>query len=393
MPPSAPEGIRVLDLSQGIAGPYCTKLLADFGATVVKVEPPGGDPARRAGPFPDDVPHPEKSGLFLYLNTNKKGVTLDLETATGASVLKSLVGKADVVVESFLPGYLDSRGLGYATLAAFNPGLVMTSVTYFGQDGPYRDWQGCDLIVWALGGLMYMTGEAGREPLKAGGTQAEFIAGLHAAVATMGAIYLGEVSGQGQHLDVSAVESVASLTEGAALTYGYSGHVRGRDGARHHYAYPSTILPCKDGYIFVHGGGDWDAFCTFLEAPALRDPKYAGARGLADEIDALMLPFLQRHTAEELFHSAQLWRIPLSLVQDIGEVMNDPQYRERGFFVDISHPEAGRLTYPGAPFRMSASPWCGGRAPMLGEHNGEVYGEWLGLEAEDLVRLRQSGAI
>ncbi|MBI2917561.1 MAG: CoA transferase [Chloroflexi bacterium] len=393
MPPSALEGIRVLDLSQGIAGPYCAKLLADYGATVVKVEPPEGEPSRQTGPFPQDIPHPEKSGLFLSLNTNKKGVTLDLETATGADLLRSLVEVADVVVESFLPGYLASLGLGYEDLSAANPALVMTSVTYFGQDGPYRDWQGCDLVAWALGGLMHVTGEAGREPLKAGGTQAEFIAGLHATVATMGAIYFQEATGQGRHVDVSAVESVASLTEAAALTYSYSGHVRGRDGARHHYAYPSTILPCRDGHIFVHSGGDWEGFCTFLEAPALRDPRYPGARGLADEIDALMLPFLQRHTAEELFHSAQLWRIPFSLVQDVGEVMADPQYRERGFFVDIKHPQAGELTYPGAPLQMPQSPWRAGRAPLLGEHNAEVYGEWLGLEAGDVVRLRQSGAI
>jgi len=387
------EGIRVLDLSQGIAGAYCAKLLADYGATVVKVEPPEGDPLRRAGPFPGDAPHPEKSGLYLYLNTNKKGITLDLETATGASLFRRLAQGADVVVESYAPGYLDGLGLGYADLRRAKPSLLVTSVTYFGQTGPYRDWLGSDIVAWALGGLMYMTGEADREPLLAAGDQAEYISGLHAAVATMSAVYWQEATGEGQHVDVSAVESVASLTEGAALIYGYSGHIRGRDGARHHYAYPSTILPCKDGYIFVHAGGDWDAFCTFLEAPALRDRKYVGARGLADEIDALAAPYLREHTAEELFHGAQLWRIPFSLVQDVAEVVADPQYRGRGYFVDINHPEAGTWTYPGAPFRMPESPWCAGRAPLLGEHNDEVYCGWLGLDRVDLVRLRQAGAI
>ncbi|MBI2866333.1 MAG: CoA transferase [Chloroflexi bacterium] len=386
-------GLRVLDLSNGIAGAYCAKLLADFGATVVKVEPPEGDPTRRDGPFPGAIPHPEKSGLFLYLNTNKQGITLDPETETGAALLRKLGQRAQVLVESFPPGYLDRLGLGYAALVQANPALVMTSVTYFGQTGPYREWKGCDLIAWALGGLMYMTGEADREPLRVGGSQAEYIAGLHAAVATMGAVLYQEASGLGQHLDVSCVEAVASLTEGAALTYSYSGHVRGRNGARHHYAYPSTILPCRGGYIFVHAGGDWEAFCNFLEAPGLRDPKYVGARGLADEIDAQMQPFLQRHAAEEIFHQGQLWRIPFSLVQDMAEVAGDPQFRDRGFFVQTEHPEAGLLTNPGAPFRMPESPWRAGRAPLLGEHNQEVYGGWLGLEAADLALLRRRGVI
>jgi len=385
----------VLDLSENISGPYCAKLLADYGAEVIKVERPGGgDAARSIGPFLKDEPHPEKSGLFLYLNTNKKGITLNLKDRSGQGILKRLVQQADVLVQNYEPRLLPGLGLCYEELEQVKPGLIMTSISYFGQTGPYRDYKGSEMIALALGGLMYMTGAPDREPLKGSGFQAEFQAGLNAAVAAMTALYFREATGQGQHIDVSVMEVVASILEAAVLNHEYNGTVRGRAGARHHSAYPSTILPCRDGYVHVHASTDWEAFSRFMEAPGLLDPKFEGAHRLyADEMDELMLPWLLAHDADEIFTSAQTWRFPFAKVLDIDELLEDVQYKDRGFWVEVDHPIAGWLTYPGAPFKMEETPWKAGRAPLLGEHNEEIYCGRLGFTREDLVLLRESGVV
>ena len=329
------EGLRVLDLSEDISGPYCAKLLADYGAEVIKVERPGvGDAARRVGPFPNDEPHLEKSGLFLYLNTNKKGITLNLEDRSGQVILKSLVQQADVLVQNYEPPFLDKLGLRYEDLERVNPGLIMASISCFGQTGPYRDYKGSEMVALALGGLMYMTGAPDREPLKGAGSQAEYQAGLNAAVATMTAVYFREATGQGQHIDVSVVEVVASLLEAAVLNHEYNGTIRGRAGARHHSSYPSTILPCRDSYVHAHASTDWEAFSRFMEAPGLLAPKFEGAHRLyADEMDELMLPWLMAHNADDIFHSAQTWRFPFAKVLNIDEMLDDVQYQDRGFWV------------------------------------------------------------
>jgi len=396
LPNQALYGLVVLDLSENISGPYCTKLLADYGAEVIKIERPGlGDVSRRAGPFPDDQPHPERSGLFLFLNTNKKSITLNLESEDGVAIFKRLVKAADIVVENFRPGTMAVLGLDYNALAEANPALIMTSISYFGQWGPYRDFQGSDIIAQAMGGLMGLTGEAEREPLKLPLSQAEFQAGLNAAVATLCAVYFRDETGEGQQVDVSVQEAVASILEASVTTYSYSGFVRERMGARHHLQCPSRVMHTKDSFIHVQAGANWDHFATFLQTPQLMEPRLASILRYhyADEIEELIRPWLEKHEAKEAFSAAQEWRIPFALVLGVDELMADPQYQARGFFQEIDHPVSGRLTYPGPPFRMSQTPAQAGPAPLLGEHNEQIYGQRLGLSAGDLARLKENGVI
>ncbi len=396
MPDRALSGLLALDLSQNISGPYCTKLLADYGAEVIKIEKPGlGDSSRRAGPFPGDQPHPEKSGLFLFLNANKKSITLNLEVEDGLALFKRLAEGSDIVVENLPPGTMVGLGLDYEALAELNPALIMTSISYFGQWGPYRDFQGSDIIAQAMGGLMGLTGEAEREPLKLPLSQAEFQAGLNAAVATLCALYFRDETGRGQQVDVSVQEAVASILEASVATYSYSGFVRGRMGARHQLQCPSKVMRTEDGFIHVQAGANWDHFATFLDIPQLMEPRLASILRYhyADEIEGLIQSRLERREATEIFPAAQEWRIPFALVLGIDELMADPQYEARSFFQEIGHPLAGRLTYPGAPFKMSQTPHQTGRAPLLGEHNEQIYGQRLGLSAKELVKLKENGVI
>jgi crotonobetainyl-CoA:carnitine CoA-transferase CaiB-like acyl-CoA transferase len=311
--------LRVLDLSEGVAGAYCTKILADFGADVIKIERPGrGDPLRRHGPFPADVPHPEKGALFLYLNTGKKSITLDIAQRTGALLFRRLVEDTEVVVESFPPDRLAELGLAYESLARIKARLVMTSVTPFGQDGPYAGFRATNLTAFAAGGQMAVTGEPNREPLKNGGYQAEYEAGLHAFAATAVAAFSADATEVGQHIDVAAVECMAMALEPYVSSWA---HERRDISTR-----PNNVEP----------------------APA----------ALA--------------------------------VQDLLEA---PQLKARGFFQEIDHPAAGRLIYPGPPFRPEAMPWQAARAPLMGEHNEEIYCGELELSREELIVLRASGII
>jgi CoA:oxalate CoA-transferase len=396
VPHGALSNLVVLDLSENISGPYSTKLLADYGAEVIKIEkPPLGDSSRRAGPFPNDQPDPERSGLFLFLNTGKKSITLNLGSEGGAQIFKRLIERTDILVENSRPGAMDSLGLNYEALAEINPALIMTSISYFGQWGPYRDWDGSDIIAQAMGGLMGLTGDADREPLKLPLSQAEFQAGLNAAVAILSALYFRSEAGDGQHIDVSLQEAVASILEASVTMYSYSGFVRERMGSRHHLQCPSRIMPAKDRFIHVQAGANWDHFSTLLEAPRLMEPRFASILRYryADEVEGLIQPWLEKHDARDIFVTGQEWRIPFAPVLGIDELTGDPQYEARGFFQEIDHPLAGRLTYPGAPFKMSETPARAQRAPLLGEHNEEVYIGTLGLSEDNLIDLREYGVI
>ena len=396
MPHHALSGLLVLDLSQNISGPYSTKLLADYGAEVIKIEkPPLGDTGRRVGPFPSDHPDLEKSGLFLFLNTSKKGITLNLDCESGLQIFRLLVERADILVENFRPGVMASMGLDYDKLAEINPELIMTSISCFGQWGPYREWDGSDIIAQAMGGLMGLTGEADGTPLKLPLSQAEYQAGLNAAVATLCALYFRDETGEGQHIDVSLQEAVASILEASVTMYSYSGFVRGRTGSRHHLQCPSRVMPTRDGYIHVQAGANWDHFSTFLDTPQLMQPRLASPLRYqyADEVEGLIQPWIENRDKREIFTTAQEWRIPFAPVLGIDELMGDPQYEARGFFHEMGHPQAGTLTYPGAPFRMSETPAEVRRAPLLGEHNDEVYSEALGLSQDHLIELKEQGVI
>jgi crotonobetainyl-CoA:carnitine CoA-transferase CaiB-like acyl-CoA transferase len=389
--PQPLSDIRVIDLSQGIAGPYSTKLLADFGADVIKVERPGsGDYARRLGPFPGDVSHPEKSGIFLHLNTDKRGITLDLKTAEGVDALKGLVKGVEILIESFKPGVMDRLGLDYDTLAKINPNLVMTSVSNFGQTGPYRDYKASDLIFYGMGGRMHASGLPERYPLKLGGNHAQYQAGNVAAMASMFAWY-GQRHGTigGQHIDVSIFETqMASYNSRmpALLAYQYTGE-RGRRLGGIRLGYPSGFYPCLDGYINVQGGGAfWPRTIAMLGMPELlEDPRFLPPMGQMDpdareEFEStIWLPWVLERTKREVVEQCQAFEILSGAVNTIEEVMdNNPQFDARGYWVNIDHPEVGTLRYPGAPIYTQERWWRIRRpAPLLGQHTEEVLREEL----------------
>ncbi len=396
MADSALSGLVVLDLSENISGPYCTKLLADYGAEVIKIEKPQtGDASRRAGPFPDDNPDIEKSGLFLFLNTSKKSITLDIEHNIGRDIFLKLVKQADIVVENFTPGAMARLNLNYEALTEVNPKLIMASISYFGQTGHYRHWESADIVAQAMGGLMHLTGEPDREPLKLPLSQAEFQAGLNAAIAILCAVFYRDVTGDGQYIDISVQEAIVSILEGAISTYSYSGHVPNRAGVRHRYKCPSAIMKAKNGYIHMEAGAYWEHFAALTEAPQLMDPHLASILRYryVDEVEEAIRTWVQSRTADEIFTEGQEWRMPVAKVMGIEELADDPQYTARNFFLDIDHPKAGLLRYPGAPFRMSETPAEINRAPLLGEHNKEIYACLLGLSADELAELKERNVI
>ncbi len=378
------EGLRVLEIAEGISGPYCGKLMAGFGAEVVKIEPPGGDAARKAGPFPNDTPNPEKSGLFLYLNTGKKSVTLDLDKEGDRERVLDIARRMDVLIENYPPGWLPSLKLGYDDLAAINPRLVMVSITPFGQTGPYRDFLGTDMVVHALSGELYLAGRPEREPLKKGGSLAEYHGGLNGYLGGLNALHAREVTGRGQHVDVSLLEGATSVIGMAVMRWVYGGNLDRRRGADGH-PWPNGIWPVEDGYILAYSRPSvdwWALFVKMMEEcgiPQFGDPKYATAEGRTkhvEELDGLFQSWLSGRTKEEVYHLAQRHGLPFGYVATAPDLLASPQLKARGFFVEIDHLAAGRLPYPGAPFVMGKTPFNFTRAPLLGEHNEQVLGQY-----------------
>lgn len=393
--------VKVLDLTHYIAGPYCTKLLADYGAEVIKIEwPQGGDPARKMGPFPDDQPHPEKAGLFLYLNTNKKGITLNLKTETGKRIFKDLVKDVDIVVENFEPRVMPSLGLDYDTISEINPRLVMTSISNFGQTGPYRDYKASELILFGMGSEMYATGLPDRKPVMIQPYANLVLAGSAAAAGTLGGFYASRYQEVGQHIDMAIVEALSTGTTRRGvnlLAYQYTGLINPRLPSID-VGYPLGAHPCREGFLEIFGGWTyWMRISKMLGEPDwLKDPKWHGPTSQADpqlkeEFEAQFLLWLMERTHVEAAEEGQKVGVPAVPVYTMEDVANDVHFNERGAFVEIDHPVAGKFKYFGRPFIMSETPWQLRRpAPTLGQHNAEVYGQ-LGYSAEDLVRLRQQG--
>ena len=394
------EGITVLDLSHYVAGAFCGKVLAAFGAEVIKVEPPQtGDGARRIGPFPGGRPDPEASALFLYLNTGKKGLTLDLDTREGADVLKELVVHADVLVENFAPGVMESWGLDYTTLSAINSRLVMASISNFGQAGPYRDYRADTMVEMALSGQMYINGHPDREPLSSMGHQPAYQGGLYAYSGIMAALLARDRDGRGQHVDISIQECMASEHQFTLNRFTATGGIRMRAGNRYGSVHPTTIYPCKDGLVSL-GISDPTQYALFLELLDIQeladDPRFSNPQVCAQnyvEFDALVRPWLMEHTAEEIVHALQDNRIPAAFVNDVSDVLDDPQYASRGFWKEIDHPVVGRRRYAGLPYHVSETPPAYERACLLGEHSDEVLSDKLGYDRDRLSQLREAGII
>ena len=407
MAPMALSNIKVLDFTQYIAGPYCTKLLADYGADVIKVERPRtGDGARRLGPFPNGEPHPEKSGTFLHLNTNKRSVTLDLKTPQGQRIARDLTSQADAVVESFRPGAMDRFGLGYETLSESNPGLTFTSLSNFGQTGPYRDWRGSEIIFYGMGGELYSTGVAEKEPLKLGETVGLYQSGVMAAFATLGAVLGAKAEGVGQHVDISLMEVQAGSIDrrmSMLLAYQYNGEITGRTPlgeATGSGGYPSGVYPCEDGFFQITGGGKYfERVRDVLGNPEeLAGDEWLTPEAQANEameglFEAFFYPWLLDRTKYEAWSQAQASRVLCGPLNTMGDYLRDEVFLKRGAFAVVDHPVAGSLTYPGRPFMMEASPWSIRQpAPLLGQHTEEVLTE-LGMSENEIEALRRGNVI
>ena len=394
------DGLKVLDLTHHVAGPYATRLMAAQGADVIKVERPGvGDPSRRIGPFPDDVPHPEKSALFLYLNTSKKSVTLNLKCAASKPILHSLLEWADVLVENFRPAVTERLGLDYASIAAINPGLVMTSISNFGQTGPYRDYGAREINLYAMGGLMYITGDPEREPLHMAARLAQYGAGQNAFAGTMGALLYRDISGAGQHVDVAISEYLATILENALSQYSYTGSNFRRTGNRGYGRAAWGPYPCRDGYVGVIAGPDhkWPEMAELMGIAELAEDRFgdrAGRGENADELDALMLPWLMSHDRHDIFERAQNRGLAFAYVATPEDILGWEHLRERSFFTGVEHPAAGRLEHPTMPWRVSGEDsWNLEAAPTLGQHNNDVYCGMLGYSKKDLIRMRGMGIV
>jgi crotonobetainyl-CoA:carnitine CoA-transferase CaiB-like acyl-CoA transferase len=380
---TALAGLRVVECGQLIAAAYAGKLLADLGADVVKVEPPAGDPSRRRGPFPGGTADPERSGLFLYLNTNKRGAVLDPAVPADRDAFLALVRQADLLVHNVPPDAMPVHGLDYPALAAANPRLVMTSITPYGLEGTRRDWQATDLTLWSAGGIAYLNG-GGHEaedlpPLKPYGMQAEFQGGVNAAVAALGALLARRRTGRGQHVVVSIQEALAAILELTFEYWPYQGLIASRLGRKP--IQPLDFLECRDGWVFICCVEEhqWQEFVRMIGSP-----EWAGIELFADRLsrganwDALKL-FLQEWASEqsvaEVYTAAQQRRIPFAPVSTMGDLLASPHLKARGFFATLDVPGAD-ITVPGAPYKLSATPWSIRRpAPRLGEHTEEVLRE------------------
>ena len=395
--------IKVLELAHGLSGAFCAKLLADQGAATVKVEPPGwGDPARQEPPFINGVPHPDGSTIFLAFNTNKRGVTLDIEQDAGKELLLRLVADADVLIESYPPGQLEDLGLDYPVLKESNPRLIVTSITYFGQDGPYRDYLGSDLVAQAMGGFLHaVTGSADLPPMGTALEQMEITVARNGAIAAMAAIFHRQRSGEGRHIDLSTMEAAISTPSGLIQPYSFTGRSPIRGGSDGNVM-DGMHLPTKDGEVTLTtagtGGRPMEAWAEFLEEPGLLDAKFATRGSRMDnweELHSLVAPALAQWTNLDLMRETMSRGLVVGLVQSPQQVVESPHLQERGYFVEIDHPESGSLKYPGPGFLMDGeNPMEGSKpAPSLGEHNSEIFGGELGLTVEELGLLRAARVI
>lgn len=401
------SGLRVVECRDSVAGAYCARLLADGGAEVIKVEAPDGDSSRRRGPFPADRPHSERSGLFHALNINKLGITLDVRRPSGKRLLLALLREADVFVEGFPPRVAARLGLDYRSVHAQHPRLIVTSVTPFGQRGPYRDLRADEPVVYSLGGLSYATpglpdhveDPAREPPLRATAPVADIITGVVAAVATLTAVRSWRRDGLGRQVDVAGMQAVAAMLNRDMMAYSYSRTITGRlpiQIAR----MPNAVLPAKDGWVIIAAPYQhlWERFVGLMGHPDWADLEvFKDGQARADNWDALeplLREWTMQHTAHQVQELGQAAGLPFFAVHSVGEMVDSRHTKVRGALWDAPMPGGLRGKVPGAPFHFSATPLKVRRpAPQLGQHNEEVFCGRLGIPREDLPRLAAAGVI
>jgi len=391
------SGYRVLDLTSSM-GALCGKLLRDLGMEVLKIEPPGGDPTRKEPPFAKGHAHSESSLRFAYLNAGKRSVTLDAAKPSGRKLLLDLVERADVVVEDFAPGQLAALGLGYEAMIERHKKLILVSVSGFGQDGPYAHFKTTDIVGNAMGGLLYISGDPKMTPCNPPETQSYYYASLFAAYGVTLALWQRETRGIGAWIDASIQASMA-LHEHVAFNYSAEGRVMKRAGSQHQHNAPANLFQCKNGWISLFvTQNHWPLLLKVWEDhdPALDDPKWINSnlrRQHADYINSQVTSFTSRFLKEDLAELMQKHGIPGLPVNSPSDFMRDPHIQARGFFAEVTHPVLGTFAQPGSPFMVDGKRGAPAPAPLLGQHNQEVFGNELGLSASVMAALTAEGAI
>jgi crotonobetainyl-CoA:carnitine CoA-transferase CaiB-like acyl-CoA transferase len=389
------DELRVLDLSNRIAGAFASKLFADYGADVIAVEPPAGNPVRREMPQPG---HPARDGiLWKYLGTNKRSITLDIATETGRRIFRGMVEQANVIIESFAPGTMASLGLDFTRLQGIKRRLILTSITPFGQSGPRANWKATNLTSFASGGQMSLTGDGHREPLVNGGYQAEYQAGLNAFAASGVAAQNADSYEIPQHIDISMQECMAASLELYLPWVAYlNKDISQRKGNM--LSAVVGVYPAKEGHVGIHVmPRNWPFFAQAIGRPELaNDPRFRDVPSrLAnnDELEAIIHEWAASDTAKNLYRHVAPQRAPVSFAHTMADVIASPQLQSREFFHHVDDPDAGALKLAGPPFRMTDVEWTAGRAPTLGEHNAEFYCDELGMARADLAKLKAAGVI
>jgi crotonobetainyl-CoA:carnitine CoA-transferase CaiB-like acyl-CoA transferase len=423
---SALDDIRVLDLTTD-TGVYATKLLADLGADVIRIEPPSGDPLRDIGPFWHDERAADRSLTYFNLNTNKRSITLDIATPDGKALFERLAATADIVVESFTPGYLDSLGLGYDALTKIRPDIILTSITGFGQDGPHAKYAWSDIVGVAMSGMMTLAGEKEDPPNRPYGNQGYICAGIDGAAGTMMALYHRDNTGEGQHVDVSMQEALSINMETAMMTYDMTGRVATRTGAKGVIPIDIPgigIYNAQDGQVFAYlgtpGGAPWTTMLDWMNREGkaedlndepnigiikalnlafltglVREPEKLGERmAILKHMYDVFSRFIASFPKWYIYQEAQKQRLMIGIVSTPEDLAKNPQLEFRRWYQDVKHDHLdATVRYAGPPYRLSETPWTLRRRPPLpGEHNAEVFGE-LGLSAPDLDKLHASLAI
>lgn len=391
------EGIVVLDLSQYEAGPSCTEILAWLGAEVIKIEAPGGEPGRRTLSERPDL----DSWFFLLLNANKKSVTLDLKTERGRALFERMVQGADVVVENFGPAATERLGLSYEALRRLNPKIIAASVKGFAGPGPYADYKSFEWIAQAMGGVMSLTGTPDGPPMRCEAGLGDTGGGLHCAIGILAALVQRHRTGVGQRVEVAQQEAVLNLARIHLREHYVTGRPVPRHGNRSPAAAPSNLYRCRpfgpNDYVFIHCATFemWQTLTRILGRPELADDPRFGDRQAraryAEEIDPIVEAWTEKRTKQEAMETLARAGIPCGAVLDSGEILGDPSLVASGMIVPMEHPTRGRFVMPGNPVRLSASPTTVTRAPLLGEHNAEIYGRWL--SADEVAALQRDGVI
>ena len=394
--------IRVVECGQGVSAAFGAKMIADLGAEVIKVEPPGGDLTRRRGPFPNDKPDPEKSGLFVYLNTNKRGVTADLGKPEGRELLGRLLEKADILIHNVPPYERANQGLDSAALCAKYPGLIVASISMYGDRGPRANWRGYELNASNAGGWAYLSPGASPypelPPLKPFGAQCDFQGGAHAALTSLAAMRYKLRTGKGQAIDVCEQEAIAAMLEMNFMHWTYAGRETSRLGSR--ALGPWFLADCQDGKIFVLAVEEhqWQNLVKLMGNPEwaseeIFKDRMSRAQNM-DALKALMSEWISQWKVTDLYKAAQEARIPFAPVNTMQQMYESDHLQERKYFVEFDQPGMGKLTLPGAPSQYGKIKWALRRpAPRLGQHGEEVFCGEFGVPRDHLAKLKQSGVV